>query len=167
MRFHPYSLIRKSAASKRLQAAAKRWCLTRTRRSGEFYLTRAHSMDVQANTRNKAYQRIRNWLSLVGIFWTLAMLLIAIYGGLSRLFSNWEGGLAGVPYLALFWYFLIFSIYSMLFSFPLSFFSGYTLEHRFALSNQRLSGWFIEWGKRQILSFLISAALVLALYGLI
>lgn len=124
-------------------------------------------MEANGGARNKEYQRIRNWLSLAGILWTLAILLAAVYGGLTNIFYSWAGALSGGRYFELFRYFLIFSVYSTIFSFPLSFFSGFTLEHRYSLSNQRLSGWLLRWGKRQILSFAISVVLILGLYGLI
>jgi len=117
--------------------------------------------------RNKEYQRIRNWLSLVSIVISLLMLVLVIGTGLTRWFYDWAGGTASQRYVVLFLYFLAFSVYSMIFSFPLSFYSGFLLEHRFNLSNQRLGGWFVEWGKKQILSFAIMVPLILGLYALI
>jgi STE24 endopeptidase len=52
-------------------------------------------------------------------------------------------------------------------SFPLSYYSGHALEHRFALSTQTFGKWFWRYGKRVGLSALLGAALLLGLYWII
>jgi STE24 endopeptidase len=116
---------------------------------------------------NKAYQKTKNWLMLVGIILTLFILWSTLAFGLTGRFYVW--GSAGVDnqYFSLFLYFLIFSTYSMILSFPLSFYSGFTVEHEYSLSNQLFSAWLGEWFKKQLLSFGIVSVLVIAFYGLV
>ncbi len=52
-------------------------------------------------------------------------------------------------------------------SFPLSFFSGYVLEHRFELSRQSLPAWFWQYAKRNLLAAAFGTVLMLGLYWLI
>jgi STE24 endopeptidase len=52
----------------------------------------------------------------------------------------------------------------ILVSLPLSFYSGYVVEHRFALSNQTLGDWVKHWLKRNALAVLIGAGVYLALF---
>jgi len=52
-------------------------------------------------------------------------------------------------------------------SFPLSFFSGHVLEHRFGLSTQTLGGWLWRYGKRNLLALAFGVLMFLGLYWLI
>lgn len=52
-------------------------------------------------------------------------------------------------------------------SFPLSFYSGYTLEHRYELSHQTLAKWFVQYAKRNALGLAFGMVLILGLYGVI
>ena len=120
-----------------------------------------------AATKEKAkeYQRIRHWLEIFGIVLTSAMLLAAI--PLSTLFYGWAQVITSARYGILALYFLFFSVYSMFLFSPVSFYSGFILEHRYSLSNQTFSGWLWEWTKKQLLSFGMMLVLVLLLYALI
>lgn len=117
--------------------------------------------------KNKEYQKRRNWLHLVGILLTLIILYGAIGLGLTFRFYDWAASVTLSPYRIVFFYFLFFSLYSLVLSFPLSVYSGFILEHQYHLSNQTFIAWFWEWAKKQILGFVISAPLILLLYTLI
>jgi STE24 endopeptidase len=52
-------------------------------------------------------------------------------------------------------------------SFPLSFYAGYSLEHRYEMSHQTLGRWLGRYVKRNGLSLLFGLALVLGLYWII
>ena len=52
-------------------------------------------------------------------------------------------------------------------SFPLSFYSGHLLEHRFQMSTQTFGRWLWRYVKRNVLALAFSLVLVLALYWLI
>ncbi len=52
-------------------------------------------------------------------------------------------------------------------SFPLSLYSGYTLEHRFGLSRQTLGRWLWRYAKRNVLALLFGLALLVGLYWVI
>ena len=117
--------------------------------------------------KNKAYQKIRNWLSLAGILLSFAILSAAIVFRFTFTFYEWAAHSSTQPYGIVFFYFAIFTVYSGLFSFPLSFYSGFILEHRYDLSNQTFWAWLWDWKKRQLLGFAISAPLILILYALV
>lgn len=63
--------------------------------------------------------------------------------------------------------FVITTLGHVAISFPLSFYSGYTLEHRFGLSRQTLGKWFGQYAKRNALGLGFGLVLVLGLYGVI
>jgi len=52
-------------------------------------------------------------------------------------------------------------------SFPLSFYSGHVLEHRFGLSTQSFGGWLWRYAKRNLLAAALGSVLMLGLYWLI
>jgi STE24 endopeptidase len=52
-------------------------------------------------------------------------------------------------------------------SFPLSFYSGHVLEHRFHLSTQTFGRWLWQYVKRNVLAVAFSLAMILGLYWLI
>src|SRR6476620_7323266 len=52
-------------------------------------------------------------------------------------------------------------------SFPISVYSGYTLEHRFGLSRQTFGRWFFRYAKSSALMILFGAVLVSGLYAVI
>ncbi len=117
--------------------------------------------------KNKEYQKKRHVLYFVSILLTLITLYGAIGLRLTYSFFDWSVSVTPNRYGFVFFYFLFFSIYSLILSFPLSFYSGFILEHRYNLSNQTLGGWFWEWSKKQLLGFALTALLVILLYILI
>ena len=55
----------------------------------------------------------------------------------------------------------------ILVSLPLSFYSGYVVEHRFKLSNQSLGRWVTNWLKRNAFGIVLGAVLYAGLYWMI
>ena len=119
---------------------------------------------------NKAreYQAIRRRLSLFQLFLTPALLAILIASGWTfgmrqnaiALVGAGEWGVVAV-------YFLLFSLFFLIFDLPLAFYSGFMLEHRFGLSNQNFRQWLWDLGKKTLLSFALSLLLLECLYLII
>ncbi len=63
--------------------------------------------------------------------------------------------------------FLVVMAIHLVVSFPLSFYSGHVLEHRFHLSTQTFGGWLWRYAKRNLLAIALSLVLALGLYWLI
>ncbi len=116
----------------------------------------------------RAYQAIRRRLSLFQLFLTPALLGIL-------LLSGWTFGMrlnaiaitGGNDWAVVAVYFLLFSLYFLIFDLPLSFYSGFVLEHHFGLSNQSFGQWLLDLGKKTLLSFALSLALLEGLYWII
>ncbi|MDP3919554.1 MAG: M48 family metallopeptidase [Candidatus Omnitrophota bacterium] len=126
-------------------------------------------MSDEGYTADKAtaYQKIKQKLSLFHLVLTPVLLYLALAGPLASALRSGGSLLGENPFAAVGLYFLLFSVYLFLFDFPLSFYSGFVLEHRFGLSNQSLGAWLGFLGKRLLISTLFSLALVEALYALI
>ncbi len=114
------------------------------------------------------YQRIRRRLTLFHLFLTPALLVILLWSGLSfgmrenawLLTGGNEWGMVAV-------YFLLFSLYFMIFDLPLAYYSGFALEHEFGLSNQTFKQWAVDFLKKAGLSFALSLVLLELLYWII
>ena len=115
----------------------------------------------------KAYQRIRQTLTLFHLVLSPAILFLSIALPISLVLKGWAGNISENIYLMLGFYFLFFSLYMLIFDFPFAMYSGFFLEHQFDLSNQTFKAWNLEFLKKSILSFVLSFALLEALYALI
>ena len=124
-------------------------------------------MDTHTEKSNQAsaYQAIRRRLALFHLFLTPALLAILITSGWTfgmrqnaiALVGVGEWGVVAV-------YFVLFSLFFLIFDLPLSFYSGFVLEHQFGLSNQNFGQWLVDLGKKTLLSFALSLLLLECLY---
>lgn len=63
--------------------------------------------------------------------------------------------------------FFLFTLFLFLFLLPLQYYQEFVISHKFSLSNQTLSAWFVEALKEAVLYMIISAAGLTAIYALI
>lgn len=126
-------------------------------------------MDEPRNNLEKAkrYQKIRQRLTLINLGFAPLVLLIMVMTPLSLLFWEWASAMVTAAYLRVPVYYLFFSIFMLLADLPLSFYSGFVLEHRFDLSNQNLTGWAKDALKRFVLGLVLALPLITGLYALI
>lgn len=113
----------------------------------------------------KQYSAIKHKIALINIFlaplllWVILITDIPVYcKNISRLISYNE-------YLNLVIFYILAGAVYYILNLPLEFYSGYILEHRFSLSNQTLKDWITREFKKNLISFAISAPLVMALYA--
>jgi len=120
---------------------------------------------MENQNKAKEYQVIRRRLSIFHLLLAPALLGILIASGWTfemrqnaiALASVSEGGVVAV-------YFVLFSLFFLIFDLPLSFYSGFILERKFGLSNQSFGQWLWDLGKKTLLSFTLSLALLECLY---
>lgn len=118
----------------------------------------------EKEARAKRYSRIKLQLSIFNIFLSLFILIFLTFSGASILFREWASSVSLNPFSIVFFYFLIFYVFSVIIDFPLSLYSSFILEHRYNLSNQTFGAWCIEDAKKKVLSFLLGSLLVQVLY---
>ncbi|HOW59437.1 MAG TPA: M48 family metallopeptidase [Candidatus Omnitrophota bacterium] len=115
-----------------------------------------------------AYQKIRRRLTLFHLFFTPSLLLTLVLTGLTFAMRRNAVALAhGNEGIVVAVYFLLFSLYFLIFDLPVSYYSGFVLEHQFGLSNQNFKSWLWELLKKTLLSFTLSLALLEFLYLII
>lgn len=94
--------------------------------------------------------------------------MVLLAAGLHFCFKEWAVAFLGEnDWVLVAVYFTILSVYFLIFDLPLSYYSGFRLEHRFGLSNQTFGVWTKELIKRSVLSFALSLALIELLYWVI
>ena len=123
------------------------------------------NMTVKDNGKAKEYQAIRRKLTLVHLALTPGLLAVMLLSGFHLVLRDLTAAVAGGnEWMRVAVYFSLFSVYFLVFDLPLSFYSGFRLEHRFGLSNQTLGAWVSDFLKRSFLSFALSLALIELLY---
>ena len=114
--------------------------------------------------RAKRYSTIRLGLSLTGNFLGWAFLLAIVLTGLTKGFESWAYWMTSFPYLALLVFAAIVGSLEIILFFPLTFYSGYILEHRYGLSNHTLRSYFRDKAKGLLVGLAIGIPVLLSFY---
>ena len=112
----------------------------------------------------KRYHRYQLILSITEFVLGLAFLLVIILTGFSTRLENWIRGFAANDYLVLIIFVIALGIMESVLLFPLSFTSGYILEHRFNLSNQSFGAWMWEKLKGLLIAGPLGLILLIIFY---
>ncbi|MFA5200203.1 MAG: M48 family metallopeptidase [Candidatus Omnitrophota bacterium] len=115
----------------------------------------------------KSYSNQKYALSIVSIFYNIALILIFLGSGFSLRLESFVRSLGIEGYLLAAVYLLIILFFYGLLSLPIAFYSGFVLEHKFNLTKQTLSAWIKDQIKAAALSFIISLILILTFYWLL
>jgi len=113
----------------------------------------------------KRYSEIKHRLALINMFLAPLLLWILLAAGLPTYFKNISMLIPGSDYVDLIIFYIFTSAFLYVINLPVGFYSGFTLEHRFSLSNQKLKDWALMEVKKNLIVFIISAPLVVALYA--
>lgn len=111
----------------------------------------------------KRYERIHNWLFVVDLAITLALLLAFLLTGLTTWLADECMSISSNPWGSVSLYLTACILAQTLLTLPLSYYSGFHLEHRFGLSNQTLGG----WARDQVRSLGLSLVLLLLVVNVI
>lgn len=114
--------------------------------------------------RARRYHRRKRLLRIVDFLLGIALLVVLLAAGWTQALRDWALRLNSHPAAALALYLLALTAISQALSFPLDFWSGFRLEHRFELSNQSLFSWLKDWLKGLALSFGLGLAGVELIY---
>ena len=112
----------------------------------------------------KAYSRVKLTLSLVGTALSFAITIAIVVSGFSLSVETFVQTYTSSPYLALLFFAAVLGSVNGVISFPLSFYSGFVLEHRYNLSNQKFYQWLWENLKALLVSIPIAVPLALLFY---
>lgn len=113
--------------------------------------------------RAKQYSNIKYILEIVGIIYTLILVILFLRSGLSQKLVL-ALSKHSLTFLVIPLYLLIISLGYYLLDFPLNFYQAYILEHKFSLSTQGLRDWFKDQLKAGGVSYLIILILITVFY---
>ena len=113
---------------------------------------------------NRAYQRQRVALAIVSPLFGIAVGLLLLFTGVAQWLRDLANARAKGQWARVLVFFTLYSVIMAVVLLPLDWYSGWALEHRFALSNQSLGDWALDQGKA--LAFQIVAVGVLPLLAL-
>lgn len=129
-----------------------------------------HYMDKIRNggqAEAKKYAKTKRVIGIAETVMIFAILAVLIFTGLSVKIENFAYGISDNIYIALLVFFAVIGISEAVITFPLSFYSGYILEHRYNLSNQTLFAYFKENAKSLLIGLVIGVPILLIFYFLI
>jgi STE24 endopeptidase len=110
-------------------------------------------------SRVKAYNRVKLTLSLLGTVLSFFIALAVVVTGFSQTLASVARAASTNDYLAFLVFTFLFGVIEIAVGFPLKFYSSFSLEHRYGLSNQTIFRWLWEQTK----GLLVGALLILPL----
>ncbi len=112
----------------------------------------------------KQYSRTKLLLGVLGTALFFVLSGVLVISGLSRSVEHFSRALVSNDYLALLLFALSLGTIEMILTSPLSFYSGYYLEHKYRLSNQTIGAWMWEGMKGLLVGIPITTPILIAFY---
>jgi len=115
----------------------------------------------------RSYSHRKYALSIIDLAYSLTLILIFLGSGFSLSLESWVNNFGLVNYLRSALFLLVALLLYYLLSLPLNFYSSFILEHRFNLTKQRVSAWWMDQLKSAGLAYIILLILVLSFYWIL
>lgn len=113
---------------------------------------------------SKKYSRTKRILSVAGSVISTSIIIAILATGFSRELEEISKSISPNEYGALVIFLLIISAITGVAGFPISFYGGYVLEHKYSLSNQSISAYFLESLKSTAIGLIIGVPVLIAFY---
>lgn len=118
-------------------------------------------LDEKKQKQAKTYEKEKRITGLTHTFISLLFMLAFYFSGLSRWLAFYRAEWGFMWNLC--FYFIVFMILYFVIEFPVSYVSGFRLEHKWGFSNQKLSQWFLEQIKSLAVGFILALIIAAAL----
>ncbi len=131
-----------------------------------------YEFDEDRRELAKIYSKQKLFTGLIqGTFLIILVLCIFSFTPLSEYLQSFSFSLIDGTFLDLYWlgvaiYIILFSAIIYLTGLPLSYYSGFIIEHKYDLSNQTLPQWLKDQGKSLVISLLMATPIILAIFYL-
>lgn len=117
--------------------------------------------------RAKKYNRTKIRLNIINLILNFVLIGALLLTPLARLIEQKIYDFTSNDYLAFSIFLFCIGLLNSIYSLPIDFYSSFILEHRYNLSNQKLSDWIIEKIKGSLVSIIIFYPLALIFYYLL
>ena len=124
-------------------------------------------LDPERQKRAKQYSRINRRLMLVDFFISGLYMLAWLFLGWSKALKEWLIQFTTNDWLLVLFYVIVFGGILFILNLPLSFYQGYTLPHRFDLSNQNVPGWVKDQVKGILVCGVIGIIILEIIYAIL
>ncbi len=112
----------------------------------------------------KRYSSLKLILSVTSVLLSFAVTILILISGFSGAIAAYALSVSSAPYIALLIFAALFGAITGIVTFPISFYSGYVLEHKYGLSNQTLLQWGWEHLKGLLIGIPIGVPILLVFY---
>jgi STE24 endopeptidase len=112
----------------------------------------------------KKYNNIKLAIGISEGIVSFILLLLFVYLGYSIKLENFLSNYISNSYLLFISYIFVIGIVGSVLSFPVSYYSGFYLEHKYNLSNQTFGKWILEGLKGLLVSLVIGVPILLTFY---
>ncbi len=119
-----------------------------------------YEFNPQKRRLSKIYRRGRLVIYSLGVLISLGTVLFILFGELNVAIRNF---VIQYPFPTLFYGFLFLLIFTFT-GFPLSFYSTFVYDHKFKISRYRISGWFKDYLKGNLVYYILSLFEITVLY---
>ncbi len=126
-----------------------------------------YTLTPEQRARAVAYSRLRYSLYFIGVCWALVLYFLLWWTGAARRFRSLARRATRRFILQCLLFFTLFTVVFALFEWPLDFYSGFVVEHRFGLSTESFASWMADWGKGLAVAVFFGTFLVWVLYRVI
>ncbi len=126
-----------------------------------------YTLSPERRQKAIAYSRARYALYFAGVVISLGIYFLLWRSGVARVFRNWARRASARNFVQCLIFVPLFMLAVSLLEFPLDYYSGFALEHRFDLSTQSFASWLADWGKNFALTTALMVFLIWILYAII
>jgi STE24 endopeptidase len=113
---------------------------------------------------SRQYSRTKMWVGIVGTILFFALTFVFVVSGLSKDLDEYVRRFVSNDYAALLLFVVVVGIVETVLTSPLSYYSGFYLEHKYHLSNQSLFAWVKESLKGMVVSVPLALPILLFFY---
>ncbi len=125
------------------------------------------ALDPERQHKARQYARISRRLMLADLALGGVYLLVWVLAGWHLALRDRVAAITGVPALAILIYAFFFGLPYFVIDLPLSYYSGFTLPHRYGQSNQTLGNWVADELKGLAISGVLGAVVLEVIYWLL
>jgi Zn-dependent protease with chaperone function len=154
-------------AAPRPSLAAPGLAQVKTEKSDQRPAPEHYTLTPERRARAIAYSRARYILYFVGVALSLAVYFFLWRAGIAALFRDWARRTSPRLFIQCLVFAPLFVIVVSLMEFPLDYYSGFALEHRFDLSTQGFASWLGDWSKNLAITAVLAVLVIWVLYGVI